>query len=192
MSTTRIFIDMDGVIANCSRSAAVAYGISYTPSGEYEYGWVTDAYNKQYPHLPAIGHRDFSRIIKTVPGFWHDITFYPWAKDFIGWFNTSCPVEWRFLTKCVDDPECAAGKFQSLVREFGVEIARRAIMVWDRKEALCGPDDILIDDDEKNRAPWRHAGGIVYPWRELGPQHPQAWQQVAECLQFCQRHTAYV
>jgi len=188
MSITRIFIDMDGVIANCSQAAARAYKVDYDPAGEYEYGWITDAYNRLHPDEP-IGHGAFTRLVSAVPGFWTKIEFYPWAKDLVRWLDTAVPCEWRFLTKCIDRAECPAGKFVSLVDEFGMETARRAIMVWDRKEVCCRPGDILIDDDERNRVAWRAVGGICYNWRELGPDHPEAQQQVQQCARFCLEHT---
>lgn len=188
MSNIRIFIDMDGVVANLSQAASVAYGIDYNPAGETTYGWITEAYNAKHPDAP-ITHQDFHRLTGQVPRFWANIPFFPWARDMVQWFDTVCPAEWFFLTKCVDSPDCPAGKFESLVREFNMSVAKRAIMTWGDKSVCCHPGDILIDDLDRNRIAWQGAGGMTYAWRELGPNHPEAIQQVQECLAFCYDQT---
>ena len=184
MSNLTIYVDMDGVIADCNKHAAVAYGIPYDPAGDHYWGWVTDKYNELHPDKP-VGHGDFTRITNTVPGFWATVPFYPWAKDLVDALDNRVCVNWRFLTKCVDHAHCPAGKFASLVRHFGLPTAKKAIMIWDRKHDCCKPGDLLIDDDERNRAPWRAAGGFAYNWKPIGPAHPEGFLQAQDCIRWC-------
>jgi len=178
---------MDGVVADCNKAAADAYGIPYDPAADHYWGWVTDLYNKLNPTAP-ITHGDFTKITNRVPGFWAAVPFYPWANDLVNALEFRVCIEpnlnWRFLTKCVDHSHCPAGKFATLVRNFGLQTAKRAIMVWDRKEDCCKPGDILLDDDELNRTAWRAAGGVCYNWRPIGPLHPEGFLQLQDCVRW--------
>jgi len=183
-----IYVDMDGVVADCNRTTAEAYGIPYDPAGEHNWGWVTLKYNELHPDAP-ITHGDFTRLTNRVPGFWAKIPFYPWSQDLVNALDfrvcVTGDVNWRFLTKCVDHSHCPAGKFATLVRNFGLQTAKRAIMVWDRKQDCCKPGDLLIDDDERNRVAWREAGGYTYNWRAIGPCHPEGFLQAQDCIRWC-------
>lgn len=181
----RVFLDMDGVIANCNKSAARVYGVGYPATDVLGYDWVTRTYNAQHPDAPVQGS-DFARIVAKDPTFWSAMPWFPWAAQIVEFLQARCPDRWYFLTKSTQYPECAAGKVQKIIEKFGVEMTKKLVIVYDDKSIVCRPGDILIDDWVKNTDAWTAAGGVPYLWREIGDQHPEAQMQVQECLRFVQ------
>lgn len=186
MSTIRrVFLDLDGVIVNCNKSAARAYGVGYPATEVLGYDWVTRTYNEQHPEAPITGE-DFGRIVAKDPTFWFTTEWFPWADDLVAFLEQRFPGQWNFLTKCTSYPECAAGKYTVVSKRYGREIAKKLVLTFAPKHVLCRPGNILIDDWEQNCAEWEAAGGIAYRWRELGDQHPDGRLQLQQCLQFLQ------
>jgi len=181
----RVFLDMDGVIVNCNRSAARVYGVGYPEAGVLGYDWVTRTYNELHPESPVAGE-DFGRIVATDPTFWNTLEWFPWADGLVEFLEQHAPGQWNFLTKCTQYPECPAGKFNQLLERYGPEVTRRAIFMFGPKHVVCQPGDILIDDCDQNCDDWERAGGLVFRWREVGVLHPEANQQLPQCLQFLQ------
>ena len=161
--------------------------MAYPETGVLGFDWVTGAYNALHPDAP-VSSGDFSRIVAKDPTFWSTTEWFPWADQLVGFLEDGFPGQWNFLSHCTSYPECASGKFKLLLDKFGQNVAKRAIFSFGPKWVVCKPDDILIDDRERNCDEWEAAGGLAYQWREIGDRHPEAQMQLQECLRFLQDH----
>lgn len=136
----RIFLDMDGVIADWEKSAA-AY----------------------------LGHIDYSKIswqelIGVAPDLYANLEVMDGAYELIQFIRSSSQVESvKILTAIpsrVSWPQCTDHKREWVKKYFGDIEVLFGPYAKDKQYHCKGINDILIDDSELNIPQWRSRGGI--------------------------------
>lgn len=142
-----IFIDLDGVMVDITHGMEKYFGIKH-------FNWDHPKCPKKYPVI-GMGF-DFYRRLKPWPA----------SKSHIAAAALKCILEMdrptNFLSACVQNSGCYAGKFEWLTTFLGSssEAEQRLIICSSRnKKFLSGPNRVLIDDRQKNVTEWSNAGG---------------------------------
>lgn len=155
----KIFLDVDGVIADFSSELCKKLDIEYDASAAHEdYWWI----EKLAPR---------GRIYKAMRGeeFWRSLKPYPWAKDLVKLVNELTDGNWRFLTKATTDGGCHSGKYEWIRENFGRDLNRLTICQGP-KEFYAHNGVILVDDKKEAILEFEKEGGYGYHWVEVGPQ----------------------
>lgn len=153
----RIFLDLDGVLADWSSAAIRACGQdpdtvhSSWPLGAYELADVLGiSTNEMWRRIHAQGAR-----------FWAELEPYPWLDSVFAACSTIAPT--TILTSPSKDPSAAAGKTAWLQKHFGADF--RKYLIGPDKVSCARPGAVLIDDSDKNCDGFAAARGsaIVFP-----------------------------
>ena len=158
-----IFIDIDGVLANWTKSVAFINGVVYQRNKIY----------RSYELDTQIGRELIDKAMYT-PGFWLNLEKFPWSDELVHLVDITCPT-WRFLTKANNDAQCYGNKAVWLENAYP-QYVERLVICRGEKTFACKPGDILIDDHPTNVKEWNNAGGQGYHWLEMGDEfdyHPQ-------------------
>lgn len=157
---TRVFLDLDGVIANFCKGARAAMNDPYpTEPFEIPDNWL-DMEGKNLWHF-CRGH-----------DFWANLDPFPWYKDIIKIVNSNC-ADWKFMSKPSCDAGSYSGKFEWLKKHVKGGVNRLWLVNGSKALACTGPHHLLIDDNAKNCNEWKEAGGTVYRWTEISANYPQ-------------------
>lgn len=153
----RIFLDLDGVLANFTKAACAQLGEPYPSNYVFEdYSWLFDKYGDAKCYSKLRGHL-----------YWETLELYPWAHELVEIVKESNPDEWMFLTKPMADPFCFSGKY-SFVKKHFPKYANKLTIISGRKDSFVRDErDILIDDYTKNINLWEQAGGSTFFWKEI-------------------------
>lgn len=132
-----IWLDSDGVLMNFN-------------------GHFTRLTGKVWDSIPDQATR--WSALNSYPTFYRDLPLMPGAADLWDFLQPWSP---RILSAASRNSTCRAQKLESFKCNFGVD-GDRAIVVhnWRDKPQFCTPGDILVDDNERQRAGWEAAGGI--------------------------------
>ena len=157
---TKIALDIDGVLANFCKAAAVAMGKHY-PAEPFEIpdGWLDDKEDSLWKYCR--GH-----------DFWANIELFPWAREIHKIVDSNC-ADWRFITKPSFDPGSYSGKYEFVKNNFKNGVSHLWCVNGSKAYACTGPHHLLIDDNAKNCKEWEEAGGIVYRWTEISANYPK-------------------
>jgi len=162
---TRIFLDLDGVLADWATAAILLHGhvpeavLSSWPAGTYDLADVL-----------GISDNEMWRPINDAgASFWADLEPLPWCGDLMSLCMRTAPT--TILTSPSKDPAAAAGKTMWLQAVFGSSF--RDYLIGPAKVACAYPGAVLIDDADKNcetfvaSATGVRTGGesIVFPQR---------------------------
>jgi 5'(3')-deoxyribonucleotidase len=156
----RLFLDIDGLIANLIKSTCKRLDIKYPKNQILEYGWIL-------PRLEESG-RNISHAYKiwSKEEIWENCELYPWSKKIVS-LVYKYDKKFRFLTKPTMSPECYSGKAKWIKKHFGRHL-NKLIICNGSKAILCrGLGDLLIDDCPKNIKEWQDAGGSTFYWKEV-------------------------
>lgn len=157
---TRVYVDMDNVLAQWAETAA------------------------RIPGLEEI----CTRVIEPTQEQWDQCTEkwwadLPWCEDgraILGAAVAEVGEENVYIATAhsARSAGCLAGKRAWIVRELGVPWMRRTIFIKE-KFLLANRSVVLIDDLEKNTEPFRAAGGrailVPRPWNHYG-----GWEEGAD------------
>jgi len=145
----RIFLDVDGVLADWVDGVRLAAGIE--PST-----WDTVGHGL----LPTQNQAKIDAAMSTRE-FWVGLVRYPWADELFQTCQRHGEV--IFCTQPFDSPECLAGKYQWLSNHFGATMDN--IVFTRKKWRLANPQSLLIDDNKENCDRFQYAGGhsILFP-----------------------------
>lgn len=149
----RIFIDMDGVIADfvspSLKAAAIPLSHDECLCWDYFSGFMTEI--------------EFWTAIDSVDGFWDSLVPYSWAHDLVEMCNRIAPV--YFCSAPAWHKSCAGAKVHWL-RERGFLKGRADhFILTPHKHLLANSGTVLIDDGQHNIDAFRSAGGhaITFP-----------------------------
>lgn len=160
MRPSSILVDLDGVCADFRWGFETAAGLPYSASG---YHTIYDPWGKPIEEFGfELGY-----------DFWRDLPIYPWAHELVNLVERYDP-HFRFITGCVHNGQCLAGKFDWVRDHFGDTAVERLITVVNEKRMKNGgpktfaarPGALLIDDRDKNCQEWEAAGGQAWRWKE--------------------------
>lgn len=159
MNINRIFLDLDGVLADWSSAAIRAHGLDpfkvherWRP-GEYDLADV----------LGMSGNKMWQPVNDAGEDFWANLQPYPWCMDLTSLCTSLART--TILTSPSKDPAAAAGKTRWLQAQFGSGF--RAYLIGPDKASCGRPGAVLIDDADKNCDAFRAEGGaaILFPQR---------------------------
>jgi hypothetical protein len=154
---TRIFLDLDGVLADWASAAIRLHGLDPAtvlatwPPGIYELADV----------LGISGNAMWRPINMARGTFWAKLEPLPWVHDLMHTCMSIAPT--TILTSPSKDPDAASGKTQWLQTMFGADF--RDYLIGPAKAACAYRGAVLIDDRDEGCKSFIAAGGhaIVFP-----------------------------
>jgi 5'(3')-deoxyribonucleotidase len=163
----KIFLDLDGVIANFSKGACELLNIQYPEKREFKQ-WDELFVNVPKPifYSKIKGH-----------DFWENLELYPYANKLVTMIDDISKGNWSFLTKPMIDPGCYSGKCAWVQKHFNKHIGKLIIVNGDKSVCCKGANDVLIDDAPKNIISWANAGGHAIRWVEKTDDFDMSWYQ---------------
>jgi hypothetical protein len=159
MTINRIFLDLDGVLADWASAAIIACG--YDPKQVLD-GWPPGTYELA-DVLGISGNAMWRAVDARGAAFWAELEPLPWCADLMDMCQAIAPT--TILTSPSKDPAAAAGKTRWLQSVFGRDF--RGYLIGPDKRSCARAGAVLIDDHDGNCKAFRDAGGraIVFPQR---------------------------
>ena len=159
----RIFLDLDGVLADWLSPAVRAHGrdpdevLAAWPASTYDLAKVLGvSTNALWKPIHAQG-----------AAFWEQLEPYPWVHDMVRGCQEFAPT--TILTSPSLDPMAAAGKVAWMQRVLGRDF--RDFLIGPDKPSCARPGAVLIDDRDSGCEDFIAAGGnaVVFPqpWNSL-------------------------
>jgi hypothetical protein len=139
---TRIFLDLDGVLADWASAAIRLHDhdpisiLAAWPVGTYDLADV----------LGISGNEMWRPINDAGASFWANLEPLPWCGDLMSLCQRTAPT--TILTSPSKDPAAAAGKTRWLQAVFGSSFCD--YLIGPAKVACAYPGAVLIDDADKN------------------------------------------
>lgn len=141
----KVFLDMDGVLVDFDGYFIKNFGISYN----------------------SLHKADAWKHVESIPNFFKKLPPLPNAKTLFTEVSSVVgnPVSLEILTA---KPKrtghlitCAVDKAHWIRRHIDKDIFINCVDGWDNKKHFCQPNDILIDDCQRNCDDWENSGGIA-------------------------------
>jgi hypothetical protein len=177
MTTMRVFIDIDGVLADFHGGVRQLFPDLPTddawPAGEYSFAKV----------LGFSANVFWSRIDEGGPAWWAGLEPYPWAFDLV---RAAAELgEITLATSPTLSEASHAGKLRWINKHFGAGF-RGYAMIACGKQILARPDALLIDDRDGPIDAFAAAGGNAIrfprPWNEDRAIAADPMPHVLRCL----------
>lgn len=166
----RIFVDMDGVLADFQAGASQLFGVDLSNVTTWDYFDLIGVTEDEF----------WARIKREGSRFWERLPAYDWHHELLAWCGR-LDREYQILTKPGRDtcgPSSAKGKIAWLQKHYGESF--HAYLVGANKHRCAGPDAVLIDDVERNCERFREAGGTAI----LFPQSWNANRDIADRMAY--------
>lgn len=161
----RIFLDIDGVLANWTKMACSVTNTEYPKDFQFpNQGWLDS----------KIGVKKIQSACENLE-FWSNLEKYPWSDEIVKTVSQS-GKEWRFLTKPMKTPHCFAGKAEWMFKHYPYFWDRMWIVTGTKSATCRNEGDLLIDDMDKNLEQWKSAGGSVFEWKEITDDYSGDWK----------------
>lgn len=174
----RIFIDMDGVLADLMGHVFIMLKID-EPDVEWPVG--------EYSIAEALGVDDddlWEQIGNAGIRFWETLRPYSWKDELLDLARSYLlrpGGELCFVSKPTDRPECLAGKLAWLHKHVPEVAGRQNYMLGEPKWLLAQRGRLLIDDSDHNEQKFRENNGAAL----LFPQVWNAnWQYVGSRMAY--------
>lgn len=155
MKIERIFLDVDGVLADFASAAVRACGFPDLVPSHWHF----------YEDMGLTAEEMWERI-HADPLFWENLPEYEWYEELVDMCMDIAPV--TIVTHPADHPDSWAGKYLWLKERAWTH---EDIVFTSQKHLLAGPGRLLIDDSAENCVLWRAHGGtrIMFPcpWNVL-------------------------
>jgi len=188
----KLYLDIDGVIADFTTGLTRAVGVPYDyPESPYPFKpgvWdyfleLKDRYGVTFEQCNAACNRDF----------WANLRWMYDGRDIVRVvIDVFSPDDIRLLTSPMPNLGSASGKME-WVDKNAPSMKKKTIITNVDKGEFAAPDRILIDDYDKNIDSWRAAGGIGIvcprPWnslRRLADDAP-GWIRIALAVAYSER-----
>ena len=160
----RIFIDMDGVLANFALAASQA--ILGDEAVEQPAAWPKGSYDIH--NVYNLSREDFwAQIDAKGAAFWANLSEYVWARALFDGCTELGNV--YILSAPSRNPSCVKGKLQWLQQFAGDKFRDYLFVPAQHKKLLAAPTRFLVEDSEQNAAEFVAAGGsgaviVPQPW----------------------------
>jgi len=142
VAIARIFLDVDGVLADFNKGVADAFGWDEaTMYDDWPVGVWSICEAKRLPEPDM-----WERIDHMGAAFWADLDPYPWVEELWDLCVGTAPT--TILTTPSHDPQSYAGKLTWLHKQFGTGF--RDVLMGENKAACAAPGKVLIDDRDRN------------------------------------------
>ena len=163
----KVFIDLDGVLANFVQAACDVHGIPnpyHNPEnfGNFNMAQVTGMSNNQF-WKPLQGH-----------SFWTNLPLHDDAHAILANVEARFRQEdIAFLTANSRDPFSASGKLSWVQKHFPKYVRR--VIITPAKHFIAHSETLLIDDRDKNCEDFYSEGGrcilLPRPWNSAHAEH---------------------
>jgi hypothetical protein len=174
----RLFVDMDGVLANFNKGIAGIFGVPYPQRSCLGWEWI----GTQLPQLKT--GMLFYDTIHQHDRLYAELEPYPWHSRLVTLLDLRFPA-WEVLTNGVYSPHCWSGKVEWMTRYFGRSGLHRLTMTMGHKSREARPGAVLIDDRRSTCEEWTRRGGLAFHWRDYTPDAEDlAEAQIQELDQF--------
>jgi len=146
----KVYLDMDGVIADFVTASIKAHGVGHVVNAEacqhwdYFAKWKGGMTKKQF-WSKCMSHE-----------FWVNIPAYPWTRDLYRLIK-SVDHTVKIATSPSKDPGCLTGKMEWLDNH--LNLTTSDVIFIHEKWRLADPYSLLIDDDKKKVKQFKEAGG---------------------------------
>ena len=150
-----IYIDLDGVCADFTKSASEIFNHKDTPVNLPE---------KYAPWTYEGENHDRLDVIMESYDFWINLDPYPWSKSLVELCQKYGDT--RFLSKARPNSGCMAGKMDWILKHFP-EMEYKTILTTQDKWICSNNNSTLIDDDLRHKEEWTNGSGYYYHWAEL-------------------------
>lgn len=119
-------------------------------------GYFTRLTGKVWDSIPSQSVR--WATLNAYPTFYRDLPLLSGARDL---WNFLQPWSPRILSAASRNSTCRTQKLESFKHNFNADGAQAVVVSnWREKPDHCTLGDILVDDNERQRAGWEVAGGI--------------------------------
>jgi hypothetical protein len=163
----KIWVDLDGVLANWHKSACEVFGVPYPTRTVLYRDWIAET--TKLPINKLLDQTD------DVPSFWKDMELLPVAPRLISYLDVNFP-DWHFLTHPTLSSVSWGGKAAWVRKYFGNDGMRRLVMMGGKKSLFADRYSVLIDDTRKIIDEWTAAGGLAFHWVE----YTSDWKEAHE------------
>ena len=177
-TSARVYLDLDGVLADFNRGVAEVFDLPYPESGLLGYGWM------YYMHLwERMSVEEYLDRLAKEKDFWANLLPFPWYRDIPNWLDWK-QLDWAFLSSTTNHWKSYSGKVQWVQTNYGKDYLPKLILLLENKSRIARPGDILVDDSEKNCQEWVRAGGLAFHWQEYAAGNPQVIGQIRRLQEF--------
>lgn len=147
----KIYVDLDGVLADFAGQSAKAHG----KEGEVPNVW--DFYLEW-----GTSKKEFWEVIDEDPDFWKNLPELPWHDELVS-LVSSVDENFTLLTSPHNSNSCYAGKRQWVEYHLSLDPSKR-LCIYRNKHEVAKEDRLLIDDCEENVEKWSQYGpAILFP-----------------------------
>lgn len=157
MNIKRIFLDVDGVLADFASAAVRACGFPNLVPSHWHF----------YEDMDLTADEMWDRI-HADPLFWENLPEYDWYEELVDMCLEASGGNVTIVTHPADHPDSWAGKHLWLKERAWTH---EDVVMTSQKHLLGGPGRVLIDDSEENVQKWSDAGGIGWlfpqPWNSM-------------------------
>jgi len=157
----RLFIDLDGVLADFHTPLVGLYGLEPNALTEADWAQVGE-WGLSVPKDDL-----WQRVQAAGAEFWAELPELPWTQELWAACRAACS-EVIVLTTPGPFPESLAGKYAWVVEH----LETSKMLIGSPKEACSKPGHVLIDDREGYRKRWEAEGGemltLQRPWSPQG------------------------
>lgn len=158
----QILLDQDGVLADFHTACLTAHGRQDLIHGWPEGRWDMDGVMLMSPS-------EWWKPLDNY-GFWRNVRPYPGARSFYNELRSRAPV--TICTSPSESADCAKAKIEWLREHIDAKVK---YMIGSQKWLMGKPQNLLVDDYDRNVDMFREAGGMAYLLpRVWNSNYPQA------------------
>ncbi len=185
----KIYLDMDGVLADFVGGAVNAHGYLFmknqlinTRTGE-EVNWEAGNYNIN--EVLGMSIKDFWTPLNE-DGFWLRLGHYPWAEKLIAYAQNLVGIDNVWIASSPSlSARCAKEKIMWMRQHFPC-IPIQNIIITRNKWIYSEEDSVLVDDSDEVLGKWQEQDGrgILFPqwWNSAYKYIDKRWEIVTEKL----------
>jgi len=154
-----ILCDLDGVLSDflslaLEKLAANEDTAPLTPTSAKDYARFG---HFDIAEIYGISMTKFWDTLEKGDNFWCNLKPFPWAQDLLAWLETIAPV--TICTSPSLHPVCAKQKIEWVEKHLSRKNTH--LMIGTRKYLMAKPENLMIDDYEKNIDAFRSNGGYA-------------------------------
>jgi hypothetical protein len=196
MMIERVYVDMDGVLANTIEQIT-SHLIDWPDKTHNHAGdelvryWLAEHPGVYDPHVVFGVDPDelWASIAAAGEEWWSSIPEYDHMRPLMDVIIDVVRKRWDVLSHPQSNIGCYVGKLRWLKERFGPHFT--GVHLHADKAQLAAPGRVLIDDCDRNIRAWAAAGGIgitfPQPWNRLYEQTDRKVEYVASCLERAQQ-----
>lgn len=172
----RIFLDLDGVLANLVRAFCNQFNVDYPSDKLLDYSETRRALDIDPKTSP------FEEFEETLE-FWTTVPVFPYTETLVRDIS-KLGKDWYILSKPTHSMHSWSGKYMWVKNNLPADLdcTSRLILHPGDKSSVCRPRDILVDDLSENCDDWLSAGGDAFLWKPYGDTHDKLYDQMVDCV----------